>query len=307
MIFFRTFKLSFSIFFRYLPILPLILILSFVSVIPFMLIAFALSYISPGVSLIVIYISFYAFTILTTLIAIRFGLSALGEYYDTKIMDMVIISTVFGALKVSIEAILLVVALVGLVALGSYDIKEIASIFTDQDVERLMSLIGDGSYIQNVLYGTAIVVALLHVLLHVPYVAAVAGSNGRGRAYDFLWGFGSGFIFIGLCALIFIPGNYYFIVFVENLQGSSLWNDSTVPAVKRVLNGNFSSRDLTTEVILFLLAIAVLNVWFFCVQCAAAIQVFIKRRDRLEGATRSGRTHSTRAAGNARDLRQSRM
>lgn len=272
-----------------------------------MLIAFALSYISPGVSLIVIYISFYAFTILTTLIAIRFGLSALGEYYDTKIMDMVIISTVFGALKVSIEAILLVIALVGLVTLGSYDIKEIASIFTEQDVERLMSLIGDGSYIQNVLYGTAIVVALLHVLLHVPYVAAVAGSNGRGRAYDFLWGFGSGFIFIGLCALIFIPGNYYFIVFVENLQGSGVWNDSTVPAVKRVLNGNFSSRDLTTEVILFLLAIAVLNVWFFCVQCAAAIQVFIKRRDRLEGETRSGRTHSTRAAGNARDLRQSRM
>ncbi|MFQ6548714.1 hypothetical protein AADZ90_012200 [Aestuariibius sp. 2305UL40-4] len=281
MFFLRTFALSFSIYWRFLIVVPLIGLLFIAFFVAAIGIGFVLSLVSLPLAVIVIAMLILIANAIPLLIALRLGASAKGEEVNGTYRDLFLPALGYGFIEMLAVMILSAIVVFAVAVLSPYGVSELQDFLSEaetvpetafEDVSTIVPLFAAPFLI-------FVAASIVRAALLVPMTASAVGAGMHGRSYPFLWKVGGGFIPVFIICLISflspvligIAGNQVLQVIGLDDEIRQFWD-----AFQNRQTGSFFDVPFATEGYAVGAISLLLLLWFFCLQAAAGVTAFRK-------------------------------
>ena len=287
MIFLRAFPFSFSIFWRYIIALPALIIALFMLGFLALVAAFLASMISPVFALIIAVAFGLGAGVIPVMVGLRVGLQANYVKPRNNYLGMMkpaigygffeaVVILIIGAACAGIYLLATPLALTDLVAADTTELEALLAEFGTVGPTLEWGLIGAAGFL-----AFAVRAALL-----VPLAGAAVGSDPDGRPHTPFYGFGDGFVSVFALVLIsqvgLIAAGPISISVLDALgiYDGAMMQIWMVASFTEDLSG---LSLLRREAFILIGTIVLISLFFFSLQCAGAVLVYLRQR-KLVGA-----------------------
>lgn len=292
MIFLRSIPLSFSVFWRFLVVLPLFLPVAGVLVLVYSL-----------------FLPFLAAFFAQIAIAFAMMLALRGAYQARGVSGVSVFGRLFvAALKWGFfEAF--VYLLIGFAmalafwALAVMDLEQIGALLASPEPPALRDLLSASPVVLGIgIVGTGLIYGL-SVAFMVPKAAAGYAAGNAAEPLDFFWGFGTGFVSLALVMLAAAAISYL----TGAMAGAAELLLHSVAVVSDWATGTEGDQPLPVAALALLAGLVLLQIWTFCWTYAAAAEAFLQRHARIAEARAAERVLPLSDPEELRALRKSRQ
>lgn len=287
MIFLRAIPFSFSILWRYAIVLPVLIIALFffgiVAIIPVLIIMLA----SPFVGTLVAAACGAAAGVVPIMVGMRVGLQAKELRPRNTYLGLMLPAIGYGFLEAFCALIILVASVAAFVLTTPLTAADFEAIDRD-NTNAVIGLLFQTSPILTLavgLIGGGLIIAL-HAALLMPMAGAAIGADPSGRPHTPFYGFGSGLFPLFFLVLISQIGALLVIPIVAFLSIPLGIADSLAKKLERA--GNLDSFNdfaiFGTEGLIFAGLCVFFYLFFFSLQCAGGVLVYMRHKDAVREA-----------------------
>lgn len=287
MTFFRAIPFSFAILWRYAIVLPLMIIafamFAIMAIVPFLIIGIA----SPFLAMLVAVAFGAAGGIVPIMVGTRVGLQAKGVKPRNTYLGLILPAMGYGFLEAFSVLIILGLSIGAYVLLTPLTADDFANVGGD-DFSGVFSLLFDTSPVLTVsafVIGVGLIFSLRASLL-VPWAGASIGMDPNGRAHTPFYGFGSGYFSLLLLVIISQLGAAFVVPIVAAISVPLGLVDGVTASMAELSDlGTLSDvSGLGQEVAIFAALCLFFFLFFFSLQCAGAVLVFLRHMARVAEA-----------------------
>lgn len=287
MTFLRAIPFSFAILWRYVIVLPLLILamilFSIVAVLPVIIITL----VSPFVGVLVAAACGAAAGVVPIMVGMRIGLQAKQVRPRNTYLGLMLPAIGYGFFE-AFSALIIIVLSVGAFVLTTPLTPADFEAIAPEDSEAILALLFQTSPFLTLavfLIGGGLIFAL-HAALLMPLAGASIGADPNGRPHTPFYGFGSGFFSLFLLVIVAQIGAMLVIPIAVLLSGPLGLADSLNAKIDLV--GQIDSfNDLAmfgTEGAIFAGLCLFLFLFFFSLQCAGGVLVYMRHKDAVTKA-----------------------
>jgi hypothetical protein len=285
-IFFRAIPFSFSILWRYVIALPVLVIMLVAFGLIAAILAFVASMLSPFVAMLIIIAFAVGATAIPVMVGLRVGLQA--HYLKPRINYLQMLKPAIGYGLFEAVLILMILGVVGaiflyfssmtppeLIALGELEFDVVIETLVAANPALAWSLIGF----------MALATFAVRAALLVPLAGASIGADPSGRPHTPFYGFGSGFLSVVALVLLSQLGLSFsgpIAVSGLDLFGISQAAVMQILLVAGSFQGPADLADLGQEALILIGVVVFLSLFFFSLQCAGAVLVFLGKYEQVK-------------------------
>lgn len=284
MIFLRAFPFSFSILWRYIIALP-ILILAMIAfgIIAVMLTLFFML-LSPFLGMLFIVAFGFGVSVVPLMVGMRVGLEGRRVKARSGYLVMVAPAIGYGFFEAMCILVLLMLAAGAYVLATPIGIDDLMALETLNTEALLIKFASVSPYLSLVLAVVFVIATFaLRAGLLVPFAGASIGADPDGRKHTPFYGFGTGFRSVFALVLVSQIGLamvFPLTLFLFEFTGYGADALARLAALEDV-NSPAALLGLGPEVGMFLGVMFLLSLAFFSLQCAGAVLVFIGMREQV--------------------------
>ncbi|WP_208347336.1 hypothetical protein [Pseudaestuariivita rosea] len=307
----NSFTLSFSVLWRLILLLPIIVILYIIYMIVAFILGAILSWLVPALGILLSLAVFLAANVIPVMIAIRLGLRAKGEEVTGKYTDLSLPAIGYGFVEGFGIVVLSGLVLGGYVLMSPQDATEVlrflegAASLTGAELLRLEETLP----FTTVAFIFVAIASAIRAAILVPMAASSAGAGMYGRSYPFLWKFGAGFVPLFILVAIYQLSPFFMSDALEAAadfigQGDAL--RSALFNLEQLAEGDSRFISFGAEEAIVIGLFILTSLWLFCLHCAAAALVFVDQRDSHDLAEAAEKQAQQASPDDIRSLRKSR-
>ncbi len=273
MLVFQAFPFSLSVLWRYIVVLPVLLVALVVYGLIGGILSALIGLIIPGLSVLISFFVGASSGVIPMLVGSRLGLQAYEVSPSISYRKFVLPAVVYGvveAIGISIAAALIAALTIGAVSAGGVP-DDPAAFFATLTPMHIMMLSG------VVILLFAAICALRAGFL-VPIAAASIGRDPNGRPYTPFNHFGAFFLqLFAVVAISFVGAVFFFALFLVGL--TAIYGPSTlvgdVQLIGEMLAGT-APFSVTAPMIATVVAYVLLASWAFSYQCAGGVLAYLR-------------------------------
>jgi hypothetical protein len=264
MIVLRSLVLSFSVFWRLLIVMPVVIPITMVVAFAFSLVFFPLANLFVTIAQVFI-----------GMIGIRAGMQALGAWNPPSLEKLILTSLKWGLLCFVLGLMIGIVAGVTVFALeGEGAWRQLQSALLANSGNLWWTLATSGTPLGWIVVGTIALIYAIGAALMVPMAASAHAASEKAQRLDVFWSFGASFpamlvVLIGSAAVAAACGALFLshAVVQDALIAAAAWLDGASPAAVPV------------DAMLRIAALLLVELWTYAWIFAAASLAFVRRRD----------------------------
>ena len=301
MTFLRAFPFSFAILWRYLLVLPILIVA--LAVFGAVAVVFALVFglFAPFLAILFVIAFGLASSVIPIMVGMRVGLQAKEIRPRNSFVGLMLPAIGYGFFEGLCVSIILVACVALFVFMTPLEITDLLAMQSGDDAVIFASLFEVSPILTLVCFigGWGLTIALRTALL-VPFAGASIGADPGGRAHTPFYGFGDGFGPMLALVLVSYLGSILTIPFVFWMTIELGFADR-LAATAATMESIDSYADLAAfgvEGAVILGLILILFLWFFSLQCAGAVLVFA---DRFQGVVAIKQERNTALADDLND------
>lgn len=285
MLIFRAFSFSFSILWRYALVLPILALVFCVYAIIAAMFIFLFGVVSPIVAVLIAAGVGLASSVIPAMIGTRIGLQAKGIQPRNSYASLFLPAIGYGLFEGFCVMIVLVATLGVLTLATPLDVLDLLNLNAQGTEVAFVRLLDENAPVTLAVFAAALfwIVAVRAALL-VPFAGASVGMDPSGRAHTPFFGFGSGFWSIMILVIISYVGSSLIVPIImlgSHLLGQGDFMSEAVLQIERATSET-EFDWIGIEAIVLVSAFTLLMLWFFSLQCAAAVLVFQNHKMRYD-------------------------
>ncbi len=282
MLFFRAFPFSFAIMWRYLLVLPILVVAMAVFGAAAVILAFVFGLAAPFLAVVFIFAFGLASGIVPVMVGMRVGLQAHDVRPRNSYMGLMLPAIGYGFFEGLCFLIIIAVCMVLFVFTTPLDAADFIEMQGLEDAVIFATLFEatPALTIGCLVVGSCLIIALRTALM-IPLAGASIGADPGGRTHTPFYGFGDGFGTMFALVLFSYIGIAMVVPIVIWLATQLGIADSLIETFAATQEPE-STLDYTAYGIDGLIVIGfslVLFLWFFSLQCAGAVLIFMRRQD----------------------------
>ncbi len=280
MIFLKAFPFSFAIMWRYLLVLPILIVAMAVFGAVAVVFALVFGLFAPFLAIIFVIAFGLASSVIPIMVGMRVGLQAHDVRPRNSYAGLMLPAIGYGFFEGLCVSIMLVACVALFVFATPLDVMDLLAMQGAEDAVVFATLFEASPVLTFgcLVVGGGLTIALRTALL-VPFAGASIGADPGGRSHTPFFGFGDGFGTLLALVLVSYVGSVFTMPFVvwltiqlglaESLAATAATMDSVDSFADLAAFGIEGAAILGLALLMFL--------WFFSLQCAGAVLVFMQR------------------------------
>lgn len=280
MIILKAFPLSFAILWRYLLVLPILIIAMAVFWAVAVVFALIFGLFAPFLAIVFVLAFGLASSVIPVMVGMRVGLQSYDVRPRNTYVGLMLPAIGYGFIEGLWASIILVVCAGLFVFATPLEVSDLLALTGLEDAQITAELFNVSPVLTMgcLIVGGGLTIALRTAFM-VPFAGASIGADPGGRAHTPFYGFGSGFGVLLVLVLISYAGSIFTIPFVFWLTVQFGYADGLLATAMTMENADsftaFAAFGLQGAIV-FALAL-VIFLWFFSLQCAGGVLVFMRQ------------------------------
>lgn len=281
----RAFPLSLSILWRYALVFPLLVMVLCVYGIIAVMFGFIFGLISPALAILIAVTLGLASGVMPVMIGTRIGMQARGVQPRNSYAGLILPAIGYGLFEGFCILLIFILALGAVTLATPLSLMEMLGLNASGSDAVFARLLEENAPVTLAAFALASfwAVAVRSALL-VPFVGASIGIDPSGRAHTPFYGFASGFWSMMILVIISYVGGVLAVPLISMLAQTMGYGDAIADGAQQLTQFGDELEDevqldlIGGEAIVLVGGTILVMLWFFSVQCAGAVLVFLNHK-----------------------------